>query len=67
VVEEVRDHFGDKVFKTVIARSVRLTEAPSHGQPVIFYDPRSTGAQNYIALAEEVIHAAEKTGLGQGA
>ncbi|MCX7018670.1 MAG: AAA family ATPase [Candidatus Sumerlaeota bacterium] len=65
VVEEVRNHFGDKVFNTVIARSVRLTEAPSHGQPIIFYDPRSTGAQNYISLAVEVIHAAEKTGIGQ--
>ncbi len=61
VVNEVRTHFGKKVFRTAIARSVRLAEAPSHGKPVIFYDFRSTGAQNYIALAEEVIHAVEKT------
>lgn len=61
VMAEVRSHFGDKVFRTAIARSVRLAEAPSHGKPIIFYDFRSTGAQNYIALAEEVIHAVEKT------
>jgi chromosome partitioning protein len=62
VVEEVRTYFPDRVFKTAIARSVRLAEAPSHGKPVIFYDFRSIGAQNYIALAEEVIHAVEKAG-----
>ncbi|MGB9690994.1 MAG: ParA family protein [Candidatus Sumerlaeaceae bacterium] len=61
VMAEVRSHFGQKVFRTPIARSVRLAEAPSHGKPIIFYDFRSTGAQNYIALAEEVIHAIEKT------
>lgn len=60
VVDEVRSHFGERVFKTVISRSVRLAEAPSHGRPVIFYDFRSIGAQNYIALAEEVIRATEK-------
>jgi chromosome partitioning protein len=62
VAEEVRRHFGDRVFQTAISRSVRLSEAPSHGKPIIFYDFRSTGAQNYIALAQEVIHAVEKTG-----
>jgi chromosome partitioning protein len=61
VVAEVRAHFGQKVFRSAIARSVRLAEAPSHGKPIIFYDFRSTGAQNYIALAEEVIDAVEKT------
>ncbi|MCX7964825.1 MAG: AAA family ATPase [Candidatus Sumerlaea chitinivorans] len=61
VVSEVRAHFGDRVFRTPIARSVRLAEAPSHGKPIIFYDWRSAGAQNYIALTEEVIHAVEKT------
>jgi len=60
VVAEVRNHFGSQVFSTAINRSVRLAEAPSHGKPIIFYDFRSTGAQNYIALAEEVIHAVEK-------
>lgn len=62
VVDEVRAYFPGRVFKTAIARSVRLAEAPSHGKPVIFYDFRSIGAQNYIALAEEVIHAVEKAG-----
>ena len=61
VAEEVRKHFGDKVFNTAIQRSVRLSEAPSHGKPIIFYDFRSSGAQNYISLAQEVIHAVEKT------
>lgn len=62
VAGEVRQHFGDKVFSTLIQRSVRLAEAPSHGTPIILYDFRSTGAKNYISLAEEVIHAVEKAG-----
>lgn len=62
VAEEVRSHFPDKVFKTHIHRSVRLAEAPSHGKPIIFYDFKSSGSQNYISLAEEVINAAEKAG-----
>ncbi len=61
VVQEVRNHFGDKVFKTMISRSVRLSEAPSHGKPIILYDFRSSGSLNYIALAEEVINVVEKT------
>ena len=55
VYEEVKRHFGDLVFNTVIARNVRLSEAPSHGVPVIEYDPSSKGAQNYTALAKELI------------
>lgn len=55
VVEEVRDFFEDKVFKTLIPRTVRLSEAPSFGQPVILYDPNGKGAQAYRALAEEVM------------
>lgn len=62
VTDEVKNHFGDKLFNTYIQRSVRLAEAPSHGKPIILYDFRSPGARNYIALAEEVLHAAEKTG-----
>ncbi|MGI8908911.1 MAG: ParA family protein [Candidatus Sumerlaeaceae bacterium] len=61
VTDEVQTHFGDKLFKTYIQRSVRLAEAPSHGKPIILYDFRSLGARNYIALAEEVLHAAQKT------
>ena len=55
VYEEVKRHFGDLVFNTVISRNVRLSEAPSHGVSVLEYDPHSKGAQNYTALAREVI------------
>lgn len=55
VADELRQHFGDTVYKTIIPRNVTLAEAPSHGKPVILYDIRSKGAQSYIALAEEVI------------
>lgn len=51
----IREYFGDKVFKTVIPRNVRLGEAPSHGKPVIVYDPRSRGAEAYVALAREFL------------
>ncbi len=55
VIEEVKKYFQDKVFKTIIPRNVRLSEAPSHGQPIIMYDPRSRGAEVYIELAKEVV------------
>ncbi len=55
VVDEVRTHFGEMVFKTVIQRNVRLTEAPSHGKPVILHDALSTGTNNYLNLAKEII------------
>jgi chromosome partitioning protein len=55
VVEEVRDFFGDKVFETLIPRTVRLSEAPSFGQPVTVYDPSGKGAEAYRQLAKEVI------------
>jgi chromosome partitioning protein len=55
VAEEVKRHFPGKVFKTVIPRNVRLSEAPSHGKPVQVYDPSSRGADSYDALAEEII------------
>jgi len=55
VVEEVQKYFGAKVFKTIIHRNVRLSEAPSHSKPVILYDASSIGAQNYITLASELI------------
>jgi chromosome partitioning protein len=55
VAEEVHKYFGSKVFKAVIPRNVRLSEAPSHGQPIIEYDERSKGAETYIQLAKEVI------------
>ena len=55
VSDEVRRDFGDKVFKTIVQRNVRLSEAPSFGRPVILYDATSVGARNYIALAREII------------
>ncbi len=51
----VRDFFKEKVFKTVIPRNVRLAEAPSHGLPVIAYDPKSKGAEAYMSLAREFL------------
>jgi chromosome partitioning protein len=55
VAEEVKKYFGDKVYKTIIHRNVRISEAPSYGKPVILYDALSTGSQNYIALASELL------------
>jgi chromosome partitioning protein len=54
VVAEVRQHFGDKVCRTVVPRTVRLSEAPSFGQPIITFDPMSRGAVAYRELAREV-------------
>jgi chromosome partitioning protein len=56
VVEEVRKHFDSKAFSTVISRNVRLSEAPSHGKPVLLYDALSVGSRNYLELANEVIN-----------
>ncbi len=55
VVKEVKEYFGNLVFESIIPRNVRLSEAPSHGKPIIYYDPRSKGAQMYQSLAIEVI------------
>jgi chromosome partitioning protein len=55
VAADVRDHFGDKVYRTVIPRNVRVSEAPSHGKPVLLYDFRCPGAQAYVHLAGEVL------------
>jgi len=55
VVDEVKKHVRNKVYQTIIPRNVRLSEAPSHGQPVIKYDPKSKGAEVYFDLAREVI------------
>lgn len=61
VAEEVQRFFGEKVFKTIVHRNVRISEAPSHGKPIILYDAVSTGAKNYIALASEVIERNTKS------
>lgn len=55
VVQEIKTHFGDKVFAAVIPRNVRLSEAPSHGKSIIDYDPKSVGALKYLELAHELI------------
>ncbi len=55
VMNELKEHFPNKLFKTVIPRSVRLAEAPSHGQSILHYDPRSKGGQAYEKLAKEVV------------
>ena len=59
VAADVRGHFGDKVYDTVIPRNVRVSEAPSHGKPVLIYDHRCAGAQAYIQLAGEMLRRAE--------
>lgn len=61
VAEEVKRHFQSLVFETIISRNVRLTEAPSYGEPVIIYDAKSRGAINYLNLAEEIIKNNEET------
>jgi len=55
VVKEVRTHFGDKVYRTAIPRNIRISEAPSHGMPVILYDDKSAGAEAYRQLAKEFV------------
>ena len=73
VQDEVRAHFGDQVFRTVIPRNVRLSESPSHGLPVLLYDPASRGASAYRALARELVGQLDRRtegphaeGIGQG-
>lgn len=61
VAEEIRSHFPDRLFQTVIHRNVRLSESPSHGKPALLYDVHSTGAQNYLDLAKELIGNGEET------
>ena len=60
VVENVKDNLHQTIYKTIIPRNIRLAEAPSHGLPINLYDPRSSGAESYMLLAEEVIHKGEE-------
>ena len=62
VAAELKNHFGDKVYKTMIPRNVTLAEAPSHGKPVILYDIHSKGAQSYLELAKEMMENENGTG-----
>ncbi|HNY08993.1 MAG TPA: ParA family protein, partial [Tenuifilaceae bacterium] len=61
VVEEVRKHFQQMVFDTIIQRNIKLSEAPSYGKPVILYDAASTGSANYINLARELLQKNNQT------
>ena len=61
VVENVKNNLNARVYRTIIPRNVRLAEAPSHGLPIHLYDPRSTGAEAYRALAAEMIGRKEKS------
>lgn len=60
VVENVKDNLDQTIYKTIIPRNIRLAEAPSHGLPINLYDARSTGAESYMLLADEVIHKGEE-------
>ncbi|GAA0415744.1 MAG: ParA family protein [Bacillota bacterium] len=60
VIEEVKKYFQDKVYQTIVPRNVRLGEAPSHGLPIISYDPKSRGAEVYLELAKEVMANGER-------
>ena len=60
VVENVKENLNQNIYKTIIPRNVRLAEAPSYGQPITLYDPRSSGAESYRLLAEEVINREDK-------
>ena len=60
VVENVKDNLNQTIYKTIIPRNIRLAEAPSHGLPINLYDPKSTGAESYMLLAEEVINKGEE-------
>jgi len=59
VAEDVRRYFEGKVFDTIVTRNVRLSEAPSFGKPIILYDAVSSGSENYMSLAEEIIKNGE--------
>jgi len=65
VEKEVRTHLQELVFKTVIPRNVRISESPSHGLPVLLYDPQSKGAQSYLELAKELLSAEISHGRAQ--
>ena len=66
VRDDLKDFFGDQVFRTSIPRNVRLAEAPSYGKPIFLYDPQCKGAESYTELAQEIIHHDQK-GFGAGA
>jgi chromosome partitioning protein len=64
VTAEVRNHFGDQVLRTVIPRSVKVSEAPGYGQTVLVYDPGSRGAMSYLDAAKEIVLRADSPDIG---
>ena len=62
VSEQLKSHFGEKVFDAVIPRNVRLAEAPSYGQAGVVFDPNSRGAQAYVAFAKEMVERSQRLG-----
>jgi chromosome partitioning protein len=66
VAADLRDFYGLQVFQVVIPRNVRLAEAPSHGKPIIIYDPHSKGAEAYSQLAKEIVYESKSAGSGAG-
>ena len=66
VAQEAINFFGEKVYKTVIPRNVKLSESPSFGKPIILYDVQSPGARSYLDLAHEVIHSVDTQSIGTG-
>ena len=67
VVKEVKRYFENKVYKTVIPRNVKLSEAPSYGMPITVYDPRSKGAKSYEKFVKELMKANENDSKGKHA
>jgi chromosome partitioning protein len=65
VSDQLIENFGDRVYRTLIPRNVRVAEAPSYGMPVLLYDPRSKGAIAHIALAGEMLRRHEKQGMAR--
>ena len=61
VADDLKEFFQDKVFKTVIPRSIRLAEAPSYGKPILQYDVRSKGSESYVRLAKELLENEQKS------
>ena len=67
VSAQLINHFGDKVYRTIIPRNVRLAEAPSYGVPILFYDKQSRGARAYLALAGEIVRRCSNESSSEGA
>ena len=65
VAADAKEYFGDKMFRTVIPRNIRLAEAPSFGKPILLYDVQSVGAKSYLAVAQDLVRRAEALGAGE--